>query len=295
MKMRFGARARRFRKLITKSHGLVLRPCAFDPMTAILIEKAGFRVCGTSGYAISAAYIGEPDMGLLGFEGMLDQVRRIANATILPVDVDADTGYGNVVNVTWTTEQFIRVDAAGIRVEDQVWPKRCGHMTGCKMISQDEMVEKIRAAKKVCVELSSELVIGARTDARSVEGFEATVGRVTAYAEAGADYVYVECPKTLDEVGQLIEAIPDTALAFNMIPGGKTPIFSLQTLEEMGVKYISIPMVAIYPAVRAIQDALATLKQGDLKTLGDLGCNWQEFNDLIGKARWDAVETGVVT
>ncbi len=278
------SRSKTFRQLL-ESSGLLLRPCGYDALSAILIEKAGFRLVGTSGYAISASAIGQPDLGLISFGELLERARNICNCVSIPVDIDADTGYGNALNAYWTAKNYIWIDAAGIRIEDQTWPKRCGHMSGKSIISKEEMASKIRAAIRAREEEGSDLVIGARTDARAIEGFDKTIERAVAYASAGADYVYVECPQSMEEVEDLVKKVR-IPLAFNLIPGGKTPPFSIVELEAIGVKYLSIPMVCLYPAVRAMSSALQALKDWDLQKVGELGINWSEFNDLIGARRW---------
>lgn len=277
-----------FRQLLEKP-GLLLRPCGYDALSAILIEKSGFRLMGTSGYAISASAIGQPDLGLISFGELLERARNICNCVSIPVDIDADTGYGNALNAYWTAKNYIWIDAAGIRIEDQTWPKRCGHMSGKSIIPKEEMVSKIRAVIRAREEESSDLVVGARTDARAVEGFDRTIERAVAYANAGADYIYVECPQSMKEVEHLVNKI-QIPLAFNLIPGGKTPLFPISELEAIGVKYLSIPMVCLYPAVRAMSSALQALKNGDLQKVGELGINWSEFNDLIGARRWREME-----
>jgi methylisocitrate lyase len=277
-----------FRQLLEQPR-LILRPCGYDALSAILIEKAGFKLMGTSGYAISASAIGQPDLGLISFGELFERARNIINSVSIPVDVDADTGYGNALNVYWTVKSYIWIGAAGVRIEDQTWPKRCGHMSSKSIISKDEMVQKIRAAVRGRDEESSDMVIGARTDARAVEGFEKTIERGIAYAKAGADYIYVECPQSLEEVKQLIKNIP-IPLAFNLIPGGKTPLFAISELEDIGVKYLSIPMVCAYPAAKAMLNALVALKNGDLVKVSEIGTNWSEFNELIGVRKWKQLE-----
>ncbi len=163
-----------FRQLLEQP-GLTLRPCAYDALSAILIERSGFKLLGTSGYAISASSIGQPDLGLISFGELLERARNIINSVSIPVDVDGDTGYGNALNVYWTVKNYIWIDAAGLRIEDQTWPKRCGHMSGKSIISKEEMVHKIKAAVRARNEETSDMVIGARTDARAIEGFEKTI------------------------------------------------------------------------------------------------------------------------
>jgi 2-methylisocitrate lyase-like PEP mutase family enzyme len=277
-----------FRQLLEKP-GLVLRPCGYDALSALLIEKAGFELMGTSGYAISASAIGQPDLGLISFGELLERARNIINSVSIPVDVDADTGYGNALNAYWTAKNYIWIDAAGIRIEDQTWPKRCGHMSGKTIISRDEMVSKIAALIRARDDEGSDLVIGARTDARAIEGFDKTIERAIAYANAGADYIYVECPQSMEEVKHLVKKI-QIPLAFNLIPGGKTPSFAISELEAIGVKYLSIPMVCLYPAAKAMLNALLALKNDDLQKVGEIGINWSEFNELIGVVKWRQME-----
>jgi len=278
-----------FRQLLEKP-GLILRPCGYDALSALLIEKAGFKLMGTSGYAISASAIGQPDLGLISFGELLERARNLINSVSIPVDVDADTGYGNALNAYWTAKNYIWIGAAGIRIEDQTWPKRCGHMSGKSIISKDEMVSKIAALIRARDEEGRDLVIGARTDARAIEGIDKTLERAMAYAKAGADYIYVECPQSLQEVKQLVKCI-EIPMAFNLIPGGKTPLFSISELERLGVKYLSIPMICLYPAAKAISNALQALKDGDLEAVGELGVNWSEFNELIGARKWRQLES----
>lgn len=283
------SRARTFRKLLDGDK-LFVRPCAYDALSAVLIEQAGFRVMGTTGYGITASLVGQPDIGLVGYAEMLERSRTIINAVKLPVDVDVDTGYGNAINVYWTVQNFARVGAAGVRVEDQEWPKRCGHMAGKSIISSNEMLGKIRAAVKARDEEDVDMVIGARTDARSILSFKETVERAAAYADSGADYVYVEAPQSLEEVEELVKRV-SVPLAFNIIPGGKTPPFKIEDLEARGVRYLSVPMICIYPAVKAMQEALSELKTShDLNRITEMGVSWATFNEIVGNTAWSRLE-----
>lgn len=283
------SKGQEFRRALEKK-GLLLRPCAYDALSAILIEQAGFEVIGTTGYGISASLIGQPDLGLVSYGEMLERVRSIIAAVTRPVDVDADTGYGNALNVYWAVYNFAMVGAGGVRIEDQVWPKRCGHMAGKAIIPKDEMVQKIRAAIRARNETDPDLVLGARTDARSVAGLDAVIERGKAYAEAGADYVYVEAPQSLEELKLIVKSIP-APIALNIIPGGRTPPFTLQQLEEAGVKYLSLPMIALYPAAKAIREALRIfIETKDLGKLAEMGVTWSEFNEIVGMRKWRRLE-----
>jgi len=283
------SRAIVFRRLL-EGEKLFMRPCAYDALSAILIEQAGFEVIGTTGYGIAASLVGQPDIGLVGYAEMRERSRTIINAVKLPVDVDVDTGYGNALNVYWTVYNFARVGAAGVRIEDQEWPKRCGHMAGKSIVSGDEMLGKIRAALKARDEEDPDMVIGARTDARSIAGFDETFERAASYAKAGADYVYVEAPQSLKEIEILVKRVP-APLAFNIIPGGKTPPFKIEDLETLGVKYLSIPMTCLYPAAKAMQTALRELRTThDLEKIASMGVNWAEFNEIVGHTAWRRLE-----
>jgi methylisocitrate lyase len=283
------SRSRDFRRLLNEP-GMIMRPCAYDALSAILIEKAGFEVIGTTGYGISASLIGQPDMGLVGFADMLERARTIINAVNKPVDVDVDTGYGNAINVYWTVLNFARIGSAGVRIEDQVWPKRCGHMAGKQIISTDEMLQKIKTAIKARDEMDPDLVLGARTDSRALTSLEGTIGRAVAYAEAGADYVYVEAPQSLSEVEAIVKKVP-APVAFNIIPGGKTPPFGIDELGARGVKYLSVPMVCLYSATKAMMDALNVLrKTRDITRIAKLGVSWADFNEIVGLRGWRRLE-----
>ena len=282
-------KAKTFRGYLQREGVVTLRPCAYDALSAILIQRAGFEVVGTTGYGIAASLIGQPDIGLVGFHEMLERARTIVGAVSLPVDVDIDTGYGNALNVYWTVKNFAQIGAAGVRLEDQVWPKRCGHMAGKGIIPTEEMVQKIKAAIKARDEENPDMVIGARTDARSVAGLQEVITRGVAYAEAGADYIYVEAPETLEEVETLVKRIP-APIAFNIIPGGRVPPFQLQELARIGVRYLSVPMVCLYPATKAMQQALVALKKGDLAGVAELGVSWAEFNELVDIGFWRGLE-----
>ncbi|MFB6114341.1 MAG: oxaloacetate decarboxylase [Halodesulfurarchaeum sp.] len=283
------SKGQRLRNLLS-GPGTVLRPCAYDALSAVLIDRAGFDVIGTTGYGISASLAGQPDMGFVDSSAMLDRARSIIHATDKPVDVDIDTGQGNALNVNWVVKNFIRAGAASLRLEDQEWPKRCGHMEGKSIIPTEDMVRKIESAVMARDDEDETVLVGARTDARSVEGTEAVIDRGRAYAAAGADYVYVEAPQSLEEVSRLTEEIP-AYLAFNIIPGGRTPPFDIEDVESIGVDFLSVPMVALYPAVKAMQESLRILKEErDIERIGEMGVSWSEFNDIVGFDEWRRLE-----
>ena len=285
-------KGKRFRELLDKP-GLVLRVCAYDALSAKLIEQAGFELAGTTGYGIAAANIGEADYGLMGFEGCLDHVRRIVNAVTIPVDMDADAGFGNALNVYHTTKQLAAINLGSIRIEDQVATKRCGHMSGKALTSSSEMEGKIKAALMAVKEMDSDMVIGIRTDAFSVEGFDKTMERVITYSNYDIGYLYIECPGTLQQLKAFVQA-SDVPIAMNTIKGAKNLPYTLEELESVGVKYLSQPMTALYSATRAMQIALAALRRGDLPGSEENQCTWGEFNSIVGIDKLQTIEKQLV-
>lgn len=264
---------------------LIIRPCAYDCISAKMIIKAGFDVCGTSGYAISASMIGQPDIGLLSWGEMFETVKRIRSICNIPIDVDADTGYGDEKNVYWTVRNLQQIDIGSVRIEDQTWPKRCGHMSGKKIISASDMIKKIKAAVQARHDLgyndSDGIVIGIRTDANGLECYEKVIERCNKYVDAGAEYVYVECPESLAEVEKLVSDIK-SPLAFNTIPGGKKQFkFTLAELESAGVKLLSVPMVCLYTATSAMIDNLNSLKKDRLDLIESDSVKWKDFNEMM--------------
>ena len=276
----------RLRKLI-EGPGIVVLPGAHDVLSAKLIEQAGFPVVFTSGFGLSASTLGMPDLGLLTMTETLDRARRIVDAVSVPVVADMDTGYGNPLNVVRTVEECVRLGVAGIILEDQLWPKKCGHMEGKQVIPTDEQVEKLRAA--VYARGDEDLVIIGRTDACAPLGLDEAISRGRAYSEAGADVVFVEAPRSLDEL-RTIAASFDVPLFANMIEGGKTPFLSAEELEQLGFKMVVYPLSGLFAATRAIQEMAAHLKKTG-STLGyDRMVSFAEFEDVIGVGRFRDIE-----
>lgn len=261
---------------------MILRPAVYDALSAILAEKVGFKYVATTGYGISASLIGKPDIGLVSFGEMLNRVGTISHAVHIPVTADVDTGYGNALNAYWTAKNFMWAGASGIQIEDQVWPKKCGHMLGKQIIPKEDMVAKVKACVKARDEEDHDFVVVARTDARLVAGLEETIARGLSYAEAGADCVYVEAPQSLKEVQSLVKSIP-APIAFNILEGGMTPPFELHELESLGVKIVSFPMTCLYAATKAMLDVLTILKEtGDYSRYLEKIVSWNDFNAIIG-------------
>jgi 2-methylisocitrate lyase-like PEP mutase family enzyme len=243
-----------------RSDGLVVAPGVFDGLSARLVELAGFRAVYASGGAIARA-AGLPDIGILSLSEVVDRVARIVEATTLPVIADADTGFGNAINVDRTAREFARLGVAAFHLEDQTFPKRCGHLDDKTLIDADEMVQKIKTAKDVTGPEGIMLI--ARTDAIAVEGFDAAIDRANAYGEAGADMIFVEAPVSFDQIEQVAARVRFPKL-INMFSGGKTPLVPQARLRELGYGLVIIPSDLQRSAIRAMERTLAAIaRDGD--------------------------------
>ena len=275
-----GNGARRLRALLAGPEPIVA-PGAYDCLSARLIEAAGFPAVYMTGFGTAASYLGRPDVGLLGMSEMVDQARRIVQAVHVPVIADADTGYGNPINVIRTVKAYEDAGVAALHLEDQVSPKRCGHMAGKRVISPAEMTAKIQAA--AAGRRSEDFTIIARTDARAVEGLDAAVARARRYREAGADVIFVEAPESEGEVERIAEALADVPLLFNWAEGGKSPPMRYARLRELGFRIVIFPIGPLLVAARAIGDLLETLKQdGTPAAAQDRMIPFQRFIDFLG-------------
>jgi 2,3-dimethylmalate lyase len=259
----------------------VLAPGAFDSLSARLIEQAGFEAVYMTGFGTSAALLGRPDIGLLSFGEMVDNARRIAHAVEVPVIADADNGYGNPINVIRTVQEYEAAGVSAIHIEDQVAPKKCGHMEGKQVIDAGEMVEKVHAA--VEARRSEDFLIIARTDARAVEGLDAALNRARRYSEAGADALFVEAPESEKEILAIAEAFADVPLLFNWLEGGKTPPVSLERLAEAGFRLIIFPLATLLASSRAMRAVLSQMR-ADGSPIGvmDQLLGFDDFLELIG-------------
>ncbi len=235
-------------------------PCCFDGLSARLIEQAGFPLTFMSGFSTAAARLGLPDTGLISYGEMLDQGRTICAAVNIPVIGDADTGYGNAINVRRTIAGYAAAGFACAMIEDQESPKRCGHTRGKRVVNRQEAVSRIKAAVDER-EAGSDILIMARTDARHDHGMEEALWRCQAFADLGADIIFLEAPLNQDEMQQFCTAIPGYKMA-NMVEQGDTPLLSPPELEAMGYKIAAYPLTLISSAVRAMQESLQALKQG---------------------------------
>ncbi|RLI77875.1 carboxyvinyl-carboxyphosphonate phosphorylmutase [Archaeoglobales archaeon] len=276
-------KSKKLRKLLEIDKILVV-PGAPNALTAILIEKTGFEAVYMSGAGTSYSMLGRPDIGLLTMSEMVMNARYIARATNIPVIADADTGYGNAINVMRTVEEFISAGVAAVHIEDQVSPKRCGHIEGKELISVEEMVGKIRAADRVRRETDPDFILIARTDARTAIGgsLDEVIKRAKKYIEAGADIIFPESPLSVDEMRILTKSI-EAPLIANMVVGGKTPYLSANELQEIGYKIVIFPNSCLKYAMRAISDLLKELKvKGTDKDFIPKMYSLKETFDLLG-------------
>lgn len=259
---------------------ILVVPGAADALTARLIEEAGFEAVYLTGAGLANAGFGIPDLGLTTLSELAAQTQRLADAVRVPLIVDADTGYGGALNVVRTVRELERAGAAAIQLEDQVSPKRCGHFDGKEVVTTREMVERIAAA--VYARRDPDLVIVARTDARAVEGLDATIERARAYVAAGADVVFVEAPLSVEELRALPPEIP-APLLVNMVEGGKTPLVSASELEAMGYRVVIFANTALRIAAKAVRDALGVLRaEGTTRPLLGQMLAWDERQRLVG-------------
>ena len=267
--------------------GCIVFPGVYDTLSAKIVEKVGFPMAFISGYAVSATAIGEPDMGLLTQTEILASARTICNSVDIPVIVDADTGYGNPLNVIRTIRELIDAGAAGCILEDQEWPKKCGHMRGKRVIDCQEYLDKIRAASDTRGD--ADFFIIARTDALASLGMDEAIARVTESRECGANASFVEAPNSLDEMATICERAPAPRLA-NMIEKGKTPVLPKEKLIEIGYQLIEYPLTGLYAAAGALESTYQKLLD-DQTSLGseDGLMAFEEFNQLIGVDKQFAV------
>lgn len=270
----------RFRALLAQD-GPVLLPGCYDALGARLIEQAGFDAVYMTGFGASASLLGRPDVGLLGLGEMADQARRVVAATDLPVIADADTGYGNPINVIRTVQTYEQAGVAGIHLEDQVLPKRCGHMEGKQVVPAGEFEAKIRAA--VEARTNPDFVLIARTDARAPHGLDEALDRARAARAAGADVLFVEALQDRAELEKVADALADIPLLFNWAEGGKTPPLTHAEIVELGYAMVIMPISTLLAATRAMQQVLARIRADGTpaEILADLPA-FAEFTDLVG-------------
>lgn len=273
------ARRRALRALVERRAAVVV-PGAYDALSARLVEQAGFPAVYMTGFGVSAARLGLPDLGFAGLAEMVDQARAMAAAVSIPLIADADTGYGNALQVRRTVQLYEAAGVAALHLEDQVAPKRCGHLAGKAVVPLEEFAGRIRAA--VEARTDADLLVIARTDAIAVHGFDDAVARAQAAAEAGADVLFVEAPTSLGE----IEALPRrlaAPLLFNYAPSGRSPLPPFARLRALGYALVILPVDLLFAATRAMQRHLAALRDRDATPDDPAGVvSFGEFCDLIG-------------
>lgn len=266
---------------------ILVAPGTYDPLMARMIAQAGFEAVEMNGAGVTYTTLAMPDLGLVTMTEMVERAYRVADACDLPVICDADTGYGNALNVIRTVREFERAGVAAIRLEDQEIPKRCGHFTGKTLVSVEEMVGKLKAA--LDTRIDPDFLIIARTDARSVDGLEAALDRVAAYADAGADMVFVEAPQSVEEFAAIPKAVDVPVLA-NMIEGGRSPLLSADDLQNLGFSMALFANGLARFLTRQAQDFLEILKrEGTTEPLLDRMNGLDRQNEILGLAEYEAL------
>jgi len=283
---------KRFRELIAGPRAVIAPGCA-NALTARIIEEAGFKATMFTGAGFANMEFGLPDMGLTTLTEIVQQVGRIVDAVDIPVIADADTGYGNPLNVGRTIRELEHAGAAAIALEDQVFPKRCGHFEGKRVIPAEEMVIKLKAA--VDARRDPDLVIIARTDARAVYGIEDAIRRAQMYAEAGADVTFVEAPQTVEEMAAVAKQVKVPQLV-NIVEGGKTPELSLEELDRMGFRLVVYANCALRAAILGMKEVLATLaRDGGTSGTLDRMVTWQERQRLVRLPEYQKLDEAYAT
>ena len=276
------------RERLADANDIIILPGVYDALTAKIAENVGFETAFQTGYGTSASLLGMPDFGFLNAGETLENAKRIINSVNIPILVDIDTGYGNPLNVWKTVKDLERIGAKGIFLEDQVWPKRCGHMAGKTVIPKEEYILKLQAA--IDAREDSEFIIVARTDSLAQFGIEEAIERGKEYKRIGADVIFIEAPKTIEQMELIAKEIKAPLLA-NMIEEGITPNLTANQLKKMGFKMVVFPLSALYSATFAIKQTLQTLKKtGTTKELKNKMITFQEFNDLVNLSAYNKLE-----
>jgi 2-methylisocitrate lyase-like PEP mutase family enzyme len=261
-------------------HGQLIMPGVYDALSAKIAVRAGFEVIFITGYSLSATLLGEPDFGLLTQTEVVGAAQRICSVVDKPVIVDADTGYGNAINVIRTVEDLIRAGAGGMFLEDQVWPKRCGHMKGKQVIPLDEQLKKLTAA--VEARGDNDFFIVARTDSRQALGLKEAITRGIAFKQAGADAVFIEAPETKEEMKEISKHVPGPLVA-NMIERGVTPLMGPRELRDLGFDLVVWPLAPLYAVAKSLTDVYTTLRRnGSTLEMLDHLMPFNEFNGIVG-------------
>lgn len=273
--------------------GTVVMPACYDALSAAVLEEEGFPAIGVSGAGLAMSQLGVPDVGLLTLTELVTAARHIIARAGVPVMVDADTGFGGVVNVVRTVEELTAAGAAAIQIEDQVAPKRCGHLAGKDVVAASEFEERIRAA--ALARGANDVVIVARTDALAVHGLDDAIARAALALDAGADVTFIEAPTTLAEVERVAREVPGPKM-YNLAAGGRSPALTVSRLGELGYALVVVPTVALYAAVHAIRHAARDLlRQGSDEYVATLGMSPSELFEVVGLTRWLELDEQVRT
>jgi 2-methylisocitrate lyase-like PEP mutase family enzyme len=260
--------------------GQLIMPGVYDALSAKIAARAGFEVIFITGYSLSATLLGEPDFGLLTQTEVVSAAQRICSVVDTPVIVDADTGYGNAINVMRTVQDLIRAGAGGMFLEDQVWPKRCGHMKGKQVIALDEQLKKLKAA--VEAKGDNDFFIVARTDSRQALGLDEAIKRGVAFKAAGADAVFIEAPESKEEMKEISRQVRGPLVA-NMLERGVTPLMEPKELKELGFDLIVWPLAPLYSVAKSLTDVYTTLRRdGSTLAILDKLMAFDEFNGIVG-------------
>lgn len=263
-----------------KDQGQLIMPGVYDALSAKIAARAGFEVIFITGYSLSATLLGEPDFGLLTQSEVVGAAQRICSVVDTPVIVDADTGYGNAINVIRTVEELLRAGAAGMFLEDQIWPKRCGHMKGKQVIPLDEQLKKLQAAVEAKGE--SDFFIVARTDSRQALGLKEAIQRGLAFKAAGADAVFIEAPESKEEMREISRNVPGPLVA-NMLERGVTPLMGPEELKDLGFELVVWPLAPLYSVAKSLTDVYTTLRRdGSTLAILDRLMPFDEFNEIVG-------------
>lgn len=279
-------RTTHFRKLL-EGKTILVAPGAYDGLSARLIEKVGFPLIYVTGGGIARS-MGYPDMGLLTMSEVITRVKNIVDVTEIPVIADADTGYGNALNVMRTVREFEAAGVAGIHIEDQITPKKCGHYEGKSLVSEEEMIKKIEAAREARTD--PDFVVIARTDARAVEGFENAIQRAKRYVGAGADMIFVEAPQSVQEIRKIADSI-SIPLLINMFKGGKTPLVPMKELDAMGYRVAIVPSPLQLAAIHAMKELLQILKEeGTIEPFSEKMASFKERDEIVDLQKYEKLE-----
>ena len=270
-------KATKLRELISSGVFLPM-PCCFDALSGKMIEQAGFSLTFMSGFAASASRIGAPDLGLMSYGEVVDHARNITDATSIPLIADGDTGYGNAMNVIRTVSGLAKAGCAGVLIEDQLAPKRCGHTPGKEVVGREEAFDRIKAAVDAR-ENGDDILIMARTDANHTYGLTEALERAQKFHDLGADILFVEAPKNEEEMKQICSELPGCKMA-NIVEGGLTPNIPMSELNEMGYQIAAYPLTLLSASMRAMKNALANLKSDTPRDKDIL--NFSELRDIIG-------------